>query len=314
MRHLSRRAIGTTSLTLVLLVFVRIGFAQQKAPTESATTHYSQGAIRLHLVDDDITVDEELIDRWVGTAARAVSEYYGRYPVERVDIFVSSTDEGTISGGTAYGARRIVISLGPATTERNLRRDWRMTHEMLHLAFPDLDDRHLWLNEGVSSYIEPIARVRINNMTEADHWKWLAEGLPNGLPKRGDRGLDRTHTWGRTYWGGALFCFLADLRIRQETDNRKSIEDALEAILQAGGNGDVTWPIEKVLHTGDAATGTTVLTDLYAEMATKPMDVDLPDLWRKLGVEYDRRTRQVRLDNNAPWSDLRRAMTIAPAK
>ena len=48
----------------------------------------------------------------------------------------------------------------------------------------------------------------------------IIEAFVTGLPEPGDEGLDYTHTWGRTYWGGATFCLLADVRIRRETHNR----------------------------------------------------------------------------------------------
>jgi hypothetical protein len=41
-----------------------------------------------------------------------------------------------------------------------------------------------------------------------------------GEPGPGDGGLDDTDSWGRTYWGGALFCLLADVRFRERTGNR----------------------------------------------------------------------------------------------
>ena len=42
----------------------------------------------------------------------------------------------------------------------------------------------------------------------------------------GGFGLDNTHTWGRTYWGGAMFCLLADVEIRRRTHNRRGLQDA----------------------------------------------------------------------------------------
>jgi len=34
----------------------------------------------------------------------------------------------------------------------------------------------------------------------------LIDACPRACRGAADRGLDHTHTWGRTYWGGALFC------------------------------------------------------------------------------------------------------------
>ena len=87
----------------------------------------------------------------------------------------------------------------------------------------------------------------------------MFQGLPNALggPKTG--GLDDTPSWGATYWGGTLFWFLADLEIRERTGNRKSLDDALRGILDAGGNMGVSWPLRRVLVEADHATGVPVL-------------------------------------------------------
>ena len=109
--------------------------------------------------------------------------------------------------------------------------------------------------------------------------------MPQGEPQLGDRGLDHTHTWGRTYWGGAMFCLLADIRIREQTQNRKGLQDALRAILNAGGMITQDWEIERAFAISDKATGTTVLTDLYHEMRDKPATFDLDALWKKFGIQ-----------------------------
>ena len=79
------------------------------------------------------------------------------------------------------------------------------------------------------------ARARTGELSTEKVWGDLVRGLPQGLPGRGDEGLDRTHTWGRTYWGGALFWLLADVEIRERTGNRFGLEDALRAVLTQRG-------------------------------------------------------------------------------
>jgi hypothetical protein len=132
-------------------------------------------------------------------------------------------------------------------------------------------------------------------------------GLPNGLPERGDRGLDNTHTWGRTYWGGALYCLLADLEIRERTSGKRTLDDALRGILAAGGNIVVRWDFLHALEEGDKATGVGVLVDLYRRMGPQPYVVDLASVWSKLGVKLD--GDGVAFDDRAPLAALRRSMT-----
>jgi hypothetical protein len=133
------------------------------------------------------------------------------------------------------------------------------------------------------------------------------DGLPQGLPEEGDRGLDRTHTWGRTYWGGALFCLLADVEIRKQTGNRQGLEHALRAILAAGGTIQHDWEIDRALAIGDRATGTRVLQELYEKHRAAAVPVDLDALWRELGVVRSGRT--VTFDDTAPSAAIRKEIT-----
>ena len=82
-----------------------------------------------------------------------------------------------------------------------------MVHEMFHLAFPDMDEKYIWLREGLASYLEPFARARVGTIAVDQVWSDLYNGLPQGQPMPGDQGLDNTHNQGRTYWGGSIFCF-----------------------------------------------------------------------------------------------------------
>ena len=160
-----------------------------------------------------------------------------------------------------------------------------MTHEMVHLAFPSVAEQHHWIEEGLATYVEPVARVRAGELTAPRIWGDMLDGMPQGLPQAGDRGLDHTATWGRTYWGGALFCLLADIEIRERTNNRKGLEDALRGILDAGGSIETEGELTQILDTADAAIGVSVMHPLYDRMKATPVPVDLANLWRQLGVK-----------------------------
>src|SRR2546429_3128127 len=87
----------------------------------------------------------------------------------------------------------------------------------------------------MATYVEGVARVQAGNRSEADVWAEEIRQMPRGMPQADDRGLDHTHTWGRTYWGGAMFCLLADVEIRTQTHNRFGLQDALRAVARESG-------------------------------------------------------------------------------
>ena len=253
--------------------------------------------------------------RWVTRAAEAVSTYYGRFPLPntRLRIFPAEGRKGVFHG-TTYGYRGgyTRISVGQHTTQEQLDTDWMLTHEFTHLAFPDVPDKHHWIEEGLATYVEPIARAQAGQISPSKVWGDLVRGLPQGEPEGGDRGLDNTHTWGRTYWGGALFLLEADVKIRECSHNRKGLQDALRAILDAGGSITTEWPLVRALKVGDEATGCTVLMDLYQQMKDTPVQVDLPALWRQLGIREE--GRGVSFDDHAPLADIRKAITGPQSK
>jgi hypothetical protein len=209
------------------------------------------------------------------------------------------------------GDASIRITVGRRTAEEDLARDWVLTHEMFHLALPDLPDEQAWMEEGLATYLEPVARVRRGRMAAGEMWGGLLEGVPKGVPHAG--GLDASSAWGSTYWGGALFWLLADIQIRQRSSDRRTLVDALDAILVQGGNGTVHWDTERLLRTADAGTGFPVLRELYMEMGRRPSRPDLDALWRRLGVSRGGRDG-ADFDDIAPLAAVRRAITAAPRR
>ena len=246
-------------------------------------------------------------------AATAVTTYYGRFPVRRDRVLVIPVDgRSGVFHGTTWGDMHgwpafTRIAIGAQSTQADLDEDWIMTHELVHTAFPSLPDENHWMEEGLATYVEPIARVQAGELSAAQIWHDMLRDMPKGQPQPGDNGLDRTHTWGRTYWGGALFCLVADVTIRRETKNKKGLQDALRAIVDAGGTIDHNWDLDRALEVGDHATGTHVLTRMYAEWKDKPVQVNLDQLWGELGVRTD--GDSVRFDNAAPLASIRQAIT-----
>jgi len=272
-----------------------------------------EGAVvEVAVAPGEMAVGRPALDDWVQRAADAVRGYYGRFPLPRTLVIVLPSDRGRVGFGTTLGngGGAIMIWVGRGANAGALRTDWVLAHEMVHLGIPNLPRRHRWLEEGIATYVEPIARARRGTLSVEEMWAGLVKGLPNGLPQPGDLGLDRTHTWGRTYWGGALFCFLADLEIRERTRNRRSLDDALRGILAAGGNIAVSWPLERLLREGDRATGVPVLVPLHARLGTRAEDVDLDALWRRLGVRAAGDT--VTFDDTAPLAAIRKGIAAAP--
>lgn len=273
-------------------------------------------SIQIDFSDGVVDLSSDAILQWIERAARAVSTYYGRFPVQRERILIEFVeDRSGVGGGTTWGdvagfPAFTRIHVGQHSTQQDLDDDWMMTHEMVHTAFPSQEDEHHWIEEGLAVYVEPVARVQAGFLRPEKIWSDMVRDMPKGNPQAFDQGLDQTHTWGRTYWGGAQFCLLADVTIRQQTKNRKGLQDALRGIINAGGTIDKEWPLTKALTVGDEATGTQVLMNQYNQMRDTPTPVDLNKLWKELGVEAI--AGGVRFNDSAPDAAIRQAITRMP--
>ena len=226
----------------------------------------------------------------------------------RVRIVIIPVGGSRVAGGTTFGqpAPLIRIRVGTEVDGAALMNDWVLVHEMTHLALPDIGENHSWLAEGLAVYIEGVARVQSGNRSIEDVFTEERHAMPRGMPGPQDAGLDQDHSWGRTYWGGAMFCLLADVQIRQRTHNRFGLQDAMKAVLHASGGLPADWDINQVFATADAAVGVPVLSELYAKVKDRPFAPDLPALWQSLGIVPDGDT--VRINDQAPLAAIRRAI------
>lgn len=280
----------------------------------SKTLELPGGTLQIDLAAGHLDLPSEAVFRHVQKAASALLAYYGKLPVPKARmLIIPVAGRSGILQGTTWGGRFGIpgftrIRLGEHTTQADLADDWMTTHELVHLGFPSLPDDQHWMEEGMATYIEPVARVTTGELDAHQIWHDMVRDMPKGEPQAGDAGLDHTHTWGRRYWGGALFCLVADVNIRRETGNRKGLQDAMRAIVNAGGTIDHDWPLDQALETGDRATGTHVLTRLYAEWKDKPVPVNLPDLWPQLGIATAP-DGAVTFRRDAPLAPIREAIT-----
>lgn len=292
-------------LCIFVFVFSLAAFAQHRDPSFTV----GGGTLDVNLDSDLPQATQDQLMTWVHNAANSVVAYYGKFPLEHTYLQVRSFDGRGIHNGHTFGTSNgglIRISAGLQTIPEVFKDDWMLTHEMVHLTFPSVPEEHHWIEEGIAVYVEPFARLRAGNANKESVWGEMARDIHQGLPDEGDEGLDHTHTWGRTYWGGALFCLMADIEIRQRTHNQKGLEDALRAIMNGGGVITEDWELEHAFQVGDKAVGVPVLEEMYAKMKDKPVMVDLDKLWQNLGVAHNGGVAT--FDDHAPLAPVREAI------
>ena len=92
------RIVGNYPLVLIsagiLLLFTSVAWpADDDAAHPSDILQMGGGTLAIELDSDGMQVTHDEILQWIKTAGRAVSHYYGRYPVKEVLIRVQATPQ-----------------------------------------------------------------------------------------------------------------------------------------------------------------------------------------------------------------------------
>jgi hypothetical protein len=246
---------------------------------------------------------------WVKEAAACVAGLFGRFPVDAT-IFVlpvKGADEVVFGRVMSLAGASVALLFGEDARPERAHDDWVVVHELFHLGCPSFVGEGHWLEEGLATYYEPLLRERAGWLTEADFWAHLSGDMPRGLRKDGEpASLEERDDIDSTYWGGALFAFLADVGIREATRGARSLDDAMRAVLAREGDATHQARVADFLRTGDEATASRVLSEVYRTWATLGQNPDLDNLWRRLGVEG--KGGRITLDDRAPLASIRRGI------
>jgi hypothetical protein len=275
------------------------------------TVKVAGGDIKVVFADGAPGLDRDAALRWVQRCAQALATYFDGYPTRQLSLLIVAQDGGRVGHATTYGYRGPAtrIHVGTGTDDAAFAEDWVLVHEMVHTALPDLPRRALWLQEGSATWIEPVARAQARQLAVSEVWSQALKGMPKGMRSADAAGMDGTREWGRLYWGGAIFWLKAEVAIFERSHGKHMLREALRAINRASGGNGVEWSPEEMMAVGDRATGTTALSDLYQTFSSRGIDVDLPSLFARLGVEADPQAG-IRLNSKAELADLTRRITL----
>lgn len=252
----------------------------------------------------------ELLD-WIRKIAMAHVEYWQGFTTGRVLLAVVPVPGrprvvfGRVVPG---GGVSVMLQVGARATLADLWDDWILPHEFVHTGMPMITGRANWFMEGAATYVEPVIRARAGFKPEAEVWREWIEQMPRGLGA-----LRSGLSGGSPYWGGGLFMLLSDIEIRRTTSGAKGLEHCLRGALRAGGDMAPAerWPLATFAQRCDAALGIPVMATMLERHLGKSVEVDLPALWRDLGVALT--ADGVTVDDSAPLAWIRRILVMGRA-
>jgi predicted metalloprotease with PDZ domain len=252
---------------------------------------------------------------FIRQSALRVASLFGSFPVDATVFVVPVAGAGEVVFGRvlSLAGASVVLLFGDRTPASGVRDNWVVVHEFFHLGCPSFVGEGRWLEEGLATYYEPVLRERAGWMTEAALWTHFVREMPRGLRRSGDPpNLEDRDDIDSTYWGGALFALLADVRTREATGNALSLDDVLRRVRRRVGDATDAARVEDFLRVADGSPGSREVRDVYRSWAVRGEEVDLDGLWQRLGITGVEQARaggdDVTLQDDAPLAAVRKAI------
>ncbi len=279
-------------------------------------------AVDIHVVflGEPLAMGDEAALEFIRLSAYCISGLFSEFPVD-VTVFVvpvPGAQEVVFGRVLSLAGASVALLFGSETPAAGVRDNWVVVHEFFHLACPSFVGEGRWLEEGLATYYEPILRERAGWMTEADLWTHFVREMPRGLRGPDDPpDLEQRDDIDATYWGGALFALMADVRSRAATAGASSLDSVVRLVRHRQGPATSTARVADFLRTAEEATGTRAVTDVFESWAVRGENVDLDALWGRLGIagvdEARTQGRKVTLRDDAPLAAVRRAIAASPS-
>ena len=280
----------------------RTGRAPYEWPSSVAFGHFKEREIRvggarlrLAVLDGTPAADAEQMQAWMLDSAQMVANLYGRFPQSQAQILVAPGARGNEPTPWAYvvrgGSPAAHFFINQRRPIREFFEDWTAVHELSHLLLPYINSDDIWLSEGVATYYQNVLRARGGRMKVSDAWQRLHAGFARGMESA--RGLTlaqatesmyRDDTYMRVYWEGAAMLLIADVRLRQMTAYKQSLDTALAALNECCAATDRAWSARELFDKLDEVTGTGIFSEIYDQHVASRNFPDLAQTYKALGI------------------------------
>ena len=251
--------------------------------------------LRLSVLDGSPPADDEQMHSWIADAAQTVADLYGKFPLAQAQILIVPGARSPEPTPWAYvvrgGSPAAHFFINQRRPIREFYDDWTAVHELSHLLLPYVGSEDAWVSEGVATYYQNVLRARGGRTTALDAWERLHAGFLRGMDSapgmtlaQATESMYRGGTHMRVYWEGAAIILIADVRLRQITAGKQSMDTALAALNECCGSEERSWSGRELFDKLDEITGTSVFRELYDQHVASKNFPDLTQAYRSLGI------------------------------
>jgi len=268
------------------------------APTWAAHVLYDNQGRRLEVqIGPEFSQPaREQVTAWTEQLAHSLTLVYGHWPRERWLIEVAaasgSSDDPIPWAQVSRGkVDRVTFYVVRNPDTGALLREWTGYHEIAHLLLPYRGWGDTWFSEGLATYYQNLLQARAGLISEQQMWQRLYEGFVRG---RNDTRFDGSTLlevnrqmrsqggYMRVYWSGAWYFLAADIQLRERSNGRRSLDDALLKLNQCCARNALSVP--EIIRKMDADDQAGMFHELYERLRNSRTLPDVTPLFASLGI------------------------------
>jgi hypothetical protein len=215
---------------------------------------------------------------WIEFISSSLLQVYGHWPREAWRISVSpasAADSDPIPWGQVNrgDVDTVEFFVAPQASTEELKQAWTGYHELAHLLIPYRGWGDQWFSEGLASFYQNILQARAGVMSEQQAGQRLYEGFMRGRAETAFDGQSLAKVsatmreqggFMRVYWSGAWYFLASDLRLRQQSGGKMTLDLALQNLNACCANARLSVP--EIVSKLDELNGVLVFEPLYRQL------------------------------------------------
>lgn len=281
------------------------------------------------LVKDGRNLDVEISEKfspaqrdsllaWIEFISGALLDVYGHWPRQHWRVSVapaSAADNDPIPWAKVSrdDIDSVEFFVAPQATTAQLNNEWTGYHELAHLLIPYRGWGDTWFSEGLATYYQGILQARSGILTEQETWQHLYDGFMRGQAETefsGQALRDVSNAmrdkggFMRVYWSGAWYFLAIDIRLRQQSGGRHTLDLALRKLNDCCANEHLSVP--EMVSKLDELNEVLLFQRLYDQVDASTQMPSFDTLFASVGVTVD--NGKVTLQQEGPGALLRQQM------
>lgn len=295
------------------------------AVTASAGEHVSQTlekggrVLEIQISENFKPAQRDKLVQWIDFTSGALLEVYGYWPRQRWRVSITPAPAAGNDPIPWAQVRRdeideVAFFVSPQASAKELESEWTGYHEFAHLLIPYRGWGDTWFSEGVATYYQGLLQARSGVITEQQAWQSLYDGFMRGHAevqfdgqtlREVSASMREEGGFMRVYWSGAWYFLAIDIRLRQQSGGRQTLDMALQRLNECCADQHLSVP-EMVVKL-DELNEVLLFQRLYDQVDASMQVPSFDSLFASVGVSVA--DGVVVLQQEGPGAQLRQQMT-----